>query len=82
MLMVLKEMIMFNLLKQTQNPHLGQMLKKEHSYNLFSSGNSWVVIGLILHALSPVYRGTKVKFTLEQATKAQRGSRVIALLFL
>jgi len=24
----------------------------------------------------------KVKFTLEQATKAQRGSRVIALLFL
>jgi len=29
-----------------------------------------------------VDKGKKVKFTLEQATKAQRGSRFIALLFL
>jgi len=30
----------------------------------------------------PKGKGKKVKFTLEQATKAQRGSRGIALLFL
>jgi metal-sulfur cluster biosynthetic enzyme len=30
----------------------------------------------------PVKKVVKVKFTLEQATKAQRGSRDIALLFL
>jgi hypothetical protein len=29
-----------------------------------------------------VYGGVKVKFTLEQAMKPQRGSRVIAVLFL
>jgi hypothetical protein len=82
--MVLKEMIIFSLLKQpvTQHPHLGLTLKKEHNCTLLSSGNSWAVIGLILHALSPVYRGTNVKFTLEQATKARRESRVIAVLFL
>jgi hypothetical protein len=31
---------------------------------------------------SDTYNWIKIKFTLEQATKAQRGSRGIALLFL
>jgi hypothetical protein len=49
---------------------------------------NFLVLMLFLHcsfnflgALSTIYR-CKVKFTLEQAMKAQRGSRGIALLFL
>jgi hypothetical protein len=45
----------------------GVMSSKETNYN---------------PALSPVEEQVKVQFTLEQATKAQRGSRGIALLFL
>jgi len=33
-------------------------------------------------AINVVYSGVKVNFTIEQATKTQRGSRGIALLYL
>jgi len=40
-------------------------------------------VSLNNHTVNPyIYKGKKVKFTLGQATKAQRGSRYIALLFL
>jgi hypothetical protein len=54
------------------------------------NGNEFVYkhrqLGLLVYALPPtevkVKVKVKVKFTLEQATKAQRGSRGISLLFL
>ena len=52
------------------------------AYKVFCSVFGGVLV-LLAHSQGVCYKGkVKVKFSLEQATKAQRGSRGIAILFL
>ena len=64
------------IIKRVSNPRPGRLCYA-------ARGHLWIIhICIWIYIYIYIYIKVKVKFTLEQATKAQRGSRGIALLFL